>query len=165
MTSQQKYMRTKKGILASIYGHQRHSSKRRGHIMPTYSKEELGEWLFSHKDFDTLYGEWICSGYLKETKPSVDRIDDSIGYSLSNIQLLTWDGNRVKACNDQFIGKLICTHRKVIQLSIDGVEICEYNSASEASRVTGARQQLISACCLGKRNKTSGFKWKYSPWV
>ena len=37
------------------------------------------------------------SGGFRETSPSVDRIDSTKGYTLDNIQILSWKANRIKA--------------------------------------------------------------------
>ena len=52
--------------------------------------------------------------------------------------------------------------RNVVQLTIDGNCIAQYNTASEASRVTDVCLQNIVSCCRNGRNKTAGgFKWMY----
>lgn len=88
--------RTVDGVVTSIYSTQRTSSKARGHELPKYSKEEFGSWLKSQDKFKTLYDAWVASGYKKNLKPSVDRIDVTKGYSFDNIQLLTWKENNQK---------------------------------------------------------------------
>lgn len=37
------------------------------------------------------------SGGFRETSPSVDRIDSTKGYTLDNIQILSWKANRIKS--------------------------------------------------------------------
>lgn len=37
------------------------------------------------------------SGGFRETSPSVDRIDSTRGYTLDNIQILSWKANRIKS--------------------------------------------------------------------
>lgn len=51
---------------------------------------------------------------------------------------------------------------KVIQLTLSGEYIREWDSMSEAARTLGLDSSRISACCRGKRNKTGNFKWQYS---
>lgn len=91
-----KYQRSKKGVSGVIYLSQKLHSKRRGHSGPTYSKAELREWLYSQKKFHLLYDNWKRLDYQKNYKPSVDRIDDDLGYTISNIQLVTWRENNLK---------------------------------------------------------------------
>lgn len=51
---------------------------------------------------------------------------------------------------------------KVIQLTLNGEFIKEWNSMSDAARELDLDASRISACCRGKRNKTGNFKWQYS---
>lgn len=87
------YRKTKKGVVAQIYSHQRYSSKKRGHRMPEYTKDELKAWLYSQTKFHMLYNEWLYSGYDKNLKPSVDRLYDGIHYCMNNIRLVTFHEN------------------------------------------------------------------------
>ena len=95
-SSAQNYRRSKDGLVTSIYGNQIHRSKNKLKIPIGYNKEELKEWLFSQKLFDTLYEKWIKKDFQKEYVPSVDRINYRKGYTMSNIQLMTWAENDFK---------------------------------------------------------------------
>ncbi len=157
-----KRQRTKRGVVMSIYNTQRGTSKKRGHTPPTYTLEELVQFFRDSPVADKLYREWKLSGYIKGLRPSVDRLDDSYGYSLGNIQLMTWDENRAKSYSDRKSGKNKATLRAVIQMDMDGNFIAEYHSQSEAGRQTGIQHRRISDCCSGKRqNNTGGYQWKY----
>lgn len=94
------HKRTKKGLVTALYGQQRGNSKARGHAMPTYSKAELRHWLFSQELFHLLYDNWKRLNFQSDYRPSVDRKDESIGYTIGNIQLMTWKENRVKGHKD-----------------------------------------------------------------
>ena len=50
--------------------------------------------------------------------------------------------------------------KPIEQLDMSGVLIKEWGSMSEADR-SGFNQGCISACCLGKRSKHKGYKWKF----
>jgi len=97
----QKYSRTKKGLVNTIYGHQKHSSKSRGHQSPAYTKKTLKEWLYSQRLFHELYESWVASGYDKWLTPSIDRIDSKIYYCLTNIQVMTWKENDIKGYSEK----------------------------------------------------------------
>ncbi len=160
----QDYFHSKKGVTAIIYGGQKLSSKMRGHNPPTYSSKEIREWLFSQKKFHVLYDNWKRLDYQKRYKPSVDRIDDSLGYTMANIQLMTWGENEAKGSADIRSGKI--THgnkpqRAVMQFNMNDDFVAEYVSLSEAERQIGIDHSNISACCRGKRNHTGGYKFKY----
>lgn len=51
--------------------------------------------------------------------------------------------------------------KKVQQISIDGTDMCVFNSLIEASRISGAWQGAISNVCLGRAKSAGGYKWKF----
>src|SRR5690606_26632576 len=51
--------------------------------------------------------------------------------------------------------------KAVVQLSLDGKYIAEYESVIEASNSTGASSAHISDCCKWKRKTSRGFIWVY----
>lgn len=159
------YNRTKDGLVTKIFSSQNNNSKRRGHKPPTYTKQELKDWLFSQPLFHKLYDNWKRLDYQKEYKPSVDRKNDFVGYTIDNIQLMTWGENKKKQNKDIFnnkstSGKAKC--KRVKQYSIDGKFITEYHSISKAERETEIANNSIVLACKGKRETAGGFKWKYA---
>lgn len=50
--------------------------------------------------------------------------------------------------------------KPVLCFSIDNKFIKEYESMSEAERLTGINRKSIRYCILGKRQEAGGFKWK-----
>jgi len=158
------FKRTKEGIVGEIYNSQKFSSKQRGHRPPSYTKEQLREWLFCQTLFHKLYNEWKLSNYDTWKKPSVDRFDDSKGYSLDGIQLMTWKQNKQKSSNDIRNGISTSGKRckKVFKYDMDMNFIDSYVSASEAQRQNiGSSQGHISAVCRKERNAHLGFIWCY----
>lgn len=51
--------------------------------------------------------------------------------------------------------------KKVIQLSLDNIEVKEWESAKEIQRVLNIQSSNISDCCNGKQKTAKGFKWKF----
>lgn len=51
--------------------------------------------------------------------------------------------------------------KPVIQCTLDGVEIREFNSATEVERLLDYKQTAISSCCLNKQNTAYGFRWQF----
>ena len=51
--------------------------------------------------------------------------------------------------------------KPVIQLSLDGEFIAEYESISEANRALGVKESHIGQVCRGQRQISNGYKWKY----
>ena len=156
-----KYARSKKGLVSKIYGNQKLSSKRRGNNAPTYSKIELKEWLYSQPLFHLLYDNWKRLDYQKNYVPSVDRKDDYIGYTLDNIQLMTWKENNEKGHAEFNSGKNKKKTRVVYQFNLDGSFVDEYYSLKEATRHTDTRVGSISNCCSGRTKSAGGFRWSY----
>ena len=138
----QRYQRTKDGVTSSIYNSQKFHSKTRGHNAPTYSLMELRDWLYSQKSFHRQYDMWKESNYDRWCKPSVDRIDDSIGYSLGNIQLISWEQNREKQAVDFLSAKLTNNH-KPVSIYENGELIGTFESYAIAGRTLGIANRNI----------------------
>lgn len=155
------YRKTIDGLISRIYENQILHSKDRKHNPPLYTKKELKEWLFSQELFYKLYDNWKKSNYKKELCPSIDRKNDYKGYSIDNIQLMTWEENRKKGHNDRINGINNKVNKKILQIDLDGNIINEFYSQAHAERKTGINQQNISSVCLGKRKSTGGFIWKF----
>ncbi len=156
--------RTKKGLIARIYANQKRNSKKRGHSLPTYTKQDLREWLMSQPKFHVLYDNWKRLDFHINYVPSVDRKNNNIGYTMANIQLMTWKENKAKGHRDIRSG--ILTHgvkpqKAVIQLKKDGEFVAKYVSLHEADRQTDINFKNISLCCKGKRKTAGGFIWEF----
>jgi len=147
-------------ILHDTFNSQKRSSINRGHPAPTYTKEWLGEWIYSHPDFKSLYNNWVLSKYDSNMKPSVDRLVDSIGYSKTNIQLVTWGNNRDKFISDVKNGINNSINKSVKKFSKQGIFIKEYYSQAEAARDNNIEPTMISACLNGRQKTTGGFIWR-----
>jgi len=155
------WKRTKKSLVTAMYFGQRTRSTLRGHHQPTYTKEELRDWLFSQKLFHILYDNWKRLDYQKNYIPSVDRINDYIGYTMDNIQLMTWKENRAKHDKDRKEGINNKMNKAVRKYTKDGYFIEEYYSISEAGRANGINISNIARCCKYKRESAGGFVWRY----
>ena len=155
------YRRTRNGLATKIYTCMKLSSIRRNHSSPKFTKNQLKEWLFSQPNFDSLFNAWVKSDYDRMLSPSCDRTDDYKGYDLSRIKLVSWRQNMDKGHADRINGINNKHSKAVIQMTLDGEFIAEYYSQQQASRVTNTRQSTISLCCIGSRNKSGGFKWRY----
>ena len=133
-SSKSSYDKTEKGVIRVLYKTQKSNSKRRGHNPPSYTKEEFKVWLY-HNGFKVLYDNWVANKYDKDKKPSVDRLNEFKGYSLSNIRLVTWKENRHRQYEDikksRGTGGKRC--KKVICIdSISNEVVAKYISFSEA---------------------------------
>jgi len=162
----QEWYRTKTGIISTIYSAQKRKSKDRGMELPSYTKQELSDWLYSKDTFHQLFNEYVNSGYSSKLRPSIDRIDDNKPYIFSNIQLVTWGINQDRAYkslreakNDRHISY------PVAQYSITGEHIADYISFKDAHRETGVDDYSIALCARGLKNKkhAGGYIWKLIP--
>jgi hypothetical protein len=52
--------------------------------------------------------------------------------------------------------------KKIIQLTMDGIMIKNWNSVTEAAQELKIRQENIATCARGKKMSAGGFKWKYT---
>lgn len=154
--------RTKRGSVTQSYCDQRRHSITRKHPPPTYSLDELLEWAFSQPIFHKLFDKWAESGYDKYAKPSFDRLDDYQGYSLDNIQIITWKENKLKWHQDSINGINNKNSKSIYQYTKQGVLVRAFYSSAEAFRVTGISQGNISSCCTGARKSCGGFVWRHT---
>ena len=145
--------RTKIGMIKLMYRTQVKSSIDRGHKYPEYTQQEFIDWLMAKSKFHELYTCWREADFKADLKPSVDRKDDSKGYSFENIGLTTWRVNRLKETKKQ--------KKQVLQLSITGEVLNEFESVSAAARSVGSSVSPISKACKSGCRTVKGFKWCY----
>jgi len=158
------YWRTPEGRLSQIFSHQQVVSRERGHPPPQYSREELYEWAYQNR-YEQLYLQWKSHNFPKSLAPSIDRLNDSLGYSLQNIQLVTWDENNQKMYDQRKTCQRVTQqNKKIEQLSLDGKHIAFFDSISHAARSTGITRTNINGMCKNKPNVKSvgGFIWRYA---
>ena len=145
-----KYRKTPKGLLTNSYG------KQKSRRMVEYSLKELHEKFLEDKRFIRLFREWESNNYDLQYKPTIDRINCKKGYTLDNIQVLSWSENRYKQRMEL---KLI--RAKTVYM-IKGETVVEvFKSVSDAVRKTGLSQSNISSCLNKKRKTCGGYKWSY----
>lgn len=158
------WSKTRYGVVSNIYNDQKNNSKRRGHSSPKYTKEELYEWMIKN-NFENFYIQWVNSGYKKDFRPSIDRLDDFKPYSLDNIRLTIWLENKRKKYNDFKNGtgtSGMSKCKKINQLSLDGKIIRTFVSARQASRELGINYKNISNACIGNLKTFKGYKWEFN---
>ena len=154
------YDKTEKGVIRVMYKTQVRNSKVRKMNLPNYTKEEFKKWLYDN-DFKKLYDDWVLSVYKKELKPSADRKDDFLPYTINNISLVNWKENQKHQFNDILNGlnkgRLRC--KPVLQLDLNGNILAEYHSFSFARRLVGYSMELNIK--NGKPSKKDGTFWRY----
>lgn len=158
-----RWRKTPRGRVSQILASQLHGSTLRGHIPPTYSVQELEDWMVG-KGYLALYDQWMLSDFHKDLIPSCDRLDDSKGYSFDNMRLVTWQENRDKAYDDRKANILITSqHVRIRQLTKAGVPVAEHDSIESAARIVNGDSANILKCCQKRPyHKTAkGFRWEF----
>lgn len=172
------YRRTREGVILGMHAGQRAKSIKRCDVPPSYSKEELKQWVLSQEAFEPLYQAWVASGYDMQYAVTCDRLSDYLTYTLDNIQLLSFRDNTLKYQNDAKEGSNTKLCFPVIQLTLDGIYVNEYHSVSAAARAVNSSQSNIRNVCEQKPIKRTesdgsirwstpksakGFIWRYAP--
>ena len=157
-----KRVRTLRGKCLKIFRQQRDRSKIKGYNPPTYTQDELVDYLMSNEDYLKLHEQWRKSGYKKLLSPSLDRLDNYRGYSFDNIRIVTWEENKIKGHSDVKNGLNNKQNKAVVKMDLNGNEIKEYYSMHQAARENELYYQNIWAACNGKIKSIGGFRWKYA---
>ena len=156
------YRRTRIGLLRHIYSHQITNSKERGHNPPRYTRDEFVERIVDTQEYNDYFDVWEANEYNKKYTPSIDRKDDSKGYSFDNIQILHWYVHNQLSCDRRKLGINNSSNKSIRQYDRDGNFIQEFFSIKEAHRITGTSDGAISSVAKGKRKTAGGFIWKYA---
>ena len=95
-----KYEKTINGFLMRLYRNMKSRisgvQKRKYHLYEgkeLLSKDEFYEWAKSNDTFLMLFDEYKKSEYNRKLAPSVDRIDSSKGYEISNMEFVRHSEN------------------------------------------------------------------------
>ena len=83
------------GLRQRTEGRDSHKSSSRGKEL--LNRIEFYEWYENTKEsFNNIYEHWIKNDYIPKLAPSIDRIDNSRGYTADNMQWLTRSANSSK---------------------------------------------------------------------
>jgi len=153
--------RTKLGVASKIYYTQTANSKARKHTPPSYTKQELIDWLMEQSGFHEAHEYWALNGYKKDFVPSVDRFDDKKSYTMDNIRIVHWKINNDK--NRQQIKEWKSTKftKPVIQFDLQGNEVARFHSIASAARSVSGERSLIRGCCQNKASFITGYGYKW----
>lgn len=153
--------RTIIGKIRRIYSSQVFHSKKRGHNNPMYTIDEFIYWMMMSNEYRILYDQWVNSNFDIILSPSVDRIDNSKGYSFDNIFITTWGNNRSRHHVEVSSGLSKRCGKKILQFSDDMKFISEHHSLNSASKLTGIPKSSICSCCKKILKHAGGFIWEY----
>lgn len=152
-----RYRRSPKGILTRSYITQKWNSRKRKWKLPTYSLKELHSRFLKDKKFIKIYNYWFKNGRKSKDRPSIDRIDVNRGYTMKNIQVMTWEDNYKKSLKERTY-----PHRhEVYMYSIRGKKLKKFYSITEAAKTMGVGMGNISTVCKGNRPTCGGYVWKF----
>lgn len=160
------YTRTIEGLSRKIYFHQLRNCNHRGHEYPTYTQEELCNWMKEPARY-LIFCVWRDSDYDATLIPSVDRIDNTQSYTFENIELVTWAENMRRAqagIRNKTLpnsGLLNGGHKAVVSYNLKGERVSEYISVSEAARCLNVPHQFISRACSTKFTYYNNLFWTY----
>jgi len=177
INSNAKYRMSMKGRSSSMYRGMKRRNKLRGHGELNFTLNEFRKWLDNNPKWMPLYIRYKESGCDIYFSPSCDRVFENVGYSLDNIELMTWKLNlkkpkqkKIKSLREKEIkfykGKKINFYKEkktVEMFTINGELISTFESGNEAARITGIAQPSISNCCNNVKysNTAGGYIWKF----
>lgn len=158
--------------IKKVYNSQKSRSLKKGFPPPAYTLDQLIDWVKQQPNASSLWNNYIASGYSKDACLSIDRIDNSLPYIFSNIQLMTWAENRQKFADDRKLGRATVTERSVMALNLDGTLHKKYHSIMDAVRDVKGRMWGVASVANGvlvKHHNGSlylpktykGFIWKW----
>lgn len=156
--------RTPEAYFKQLLYLQRYRSKKKNFQPPTYTWDELKDWLDAQPNTVKVWNDWVNSGYQQELCPSIDRIDNKKGYSLDNIQLMTFQQNRAKGHQDVINGEQNTGMERVAVQGFypDGSLQGTYASINEAARQTGMSAQTIGRHAKGIYKRPLKIYWRYT---
>lgn len=157
MNATQIYRRTPKGVLTNLYSKMKDRNIKKGFGKLDFSLKDLHKKYLEDKEFLRIYQRWADGGYETKLKPSFDRMNPTLGYTIENIKVVPWFENRRKG---DWENSFIYT-TPVVMFDMNGNKIREFGSTKEACFATGIRQSGITLCCQGKRKKAGGYVFKY----
>lgn len=86
---------------------------------------------------------------------------DTIHNWINNLEFTTQKQNTIHAVQTGLTNNL----HKVLQYDRQGNYLVQYNSAAEASRLTGTKASHIGQVCKGERKTAGDCQWKYAEFV
>jgi len=112
-SSTKKYEKTKKGFLVRLYRNMKSRiegvQKEKHHLYKDkelLDKNEFYNWALNSNDFHVLFNDYEKSNYDMQLAPSVDRIESSIGYILSNMEWVTTKENSLRGLKSRYNDKI-----------------------------------------------------------
>ena len=130
-----------------------------GYLRVQLFKDGKGKMFIVHR--------LVAETFLKnpDNLPQVNHIDENKENNrVDNLEWCTSEYNINYGTRNEKVSKTMTngkTSKKVLQFSLTGEFIREWESTQECGR-NGFNQGNISSCCLGERKSADGFKWQYA---
>ena len=145
------YMQIYKGCELKI------QKNKKGYTYVILSKDDHPITKYIHRLVAKAFVPGFCEGL------SVNHIDENKENNFSsNLEWVTYKRNNSHGTRLERIAK---KHRKpVLQIGLDGEVVKRYNSATQASKLTGIKFTNISAVCYGRYGHKSagGYRWRFA---
>ena len=166
----QRNKKTLDGWLTKVYGRMRLSSRERNHNPPQFTKVELKEWVIE-RGIEKLLKNWVDNECAKDLTPSINRLNDYIGYQFNNMELTIWKDNNKQGRGSIKTKELVHSKlgniakkmfsKPVIKSDLDGKVLALYPSAREAARQNDTDSGSIAKVCRGEKITHHKHKWSY----
>lgn len=134
------------GHLRQIFKTQISSSISRGHQLPNYSIDDLLSKYMTDPTYVNLFKLWKDSNFNKWLSPSLDRLNENLGYSFENIQMISWKQNMLNHQELKFTGIANYDSKQVSLYDMNGVFIETFVSLKALSREFDIHVGVISRC-------------------
>jgi hypothetical protein len=160
-------------VFAKIYASQIEHSITRGMAAPDYTLDQLKHWVDQQPHAHSLWSDYVDNNYDRWAKPSVDRIDNNLPYTLSNIRLTTWKENHQLGADAKKAGTLNANQKGVAAYTKQGQLFREFTSVNAALRhLGGGSMHGVTSVANGVPIKDGkgklytprsykGFKWEW----
>lgn len=110
------------------------------------SREEFIKTFEEDPQFLRLYENWQKSGFQRKESPSIDRIDNTKGYILGNIEFIRHGDNSSK------------DKKKPITLYKNGIKLGEFDSLQSAAKFIGADTSTVWGWYHGRCKSVEGYE-------
>ena len=93
----------------------------------------------------------------EEVKKKISQANSGVNHYFYGKHLSEEHKENIRQAKRNIATKII----PILQYTLDGEFVAEYDSISNAARTMNCDESAICKCCRGKRNHVRHFKWKY----